>query len=154
MQVKALLCTEEAICEYDPETLLSSLGQRLLKMDWDKSEKCSVIRLIDIWNSLWKTWMPHHPVPTFLRFEIQNKFIFFHEIAKFQFKHFICFLCSIVNKMWVSLRSLFIYILHSTCMEWGLYLGIVWYAGLVFMCIGEHWKFSICLFNNISIKLL
>jgi len=33
IQVKALTCQEEAICEHDPETLPSSLDQSSFKMD-------------------------------------------------------------------------------------------------------------------------
>lgn len=33
IQVKVLSCIEEAICEYSPETLPSSLGQSAFKMD-------------------------------------------------------------------------------------------------------------------------
>lgn len=38
MQVKALSCSEEALCEHDPETLLSPLGQSLFKMYRGKVE--------------------------------------------------------------------------------------------------------------------
>ena len=48
MQVKAVSCKEEAICEHDPEMLLSSVGQSLSEM-----ENCSVVRLIKISNSIW-----------------------------------------------------------------------------------------------------
>lgn len=44
MQVKALSC-REAICEHDPETLLSSLGQRSFKMGSDQAENCSEVSL-------------------------------------------------------------------------------------------------------------
>ena len=37
-QIKALSCKEEAICEHDPETPSSSLGQSSFKMDWGKVE--------------------------------------------------------------------------------------------------------------------
>ena len=38
MQVKALWCEEEAICEHDPETLPSSLGQSLFEWTGAKWE--------------------------------------------------------------------------------------------------------------------
>lgn len=58
IQVKALSCKQEAKYEYDPEALLSSLGQSSFKMLWDKVENCSVVRQIEISHSFWKQ-APH-----------------------------------------------------------------------------------------------
>ena len=50
MQVKALTCKEEATCEHDPESLLSSLGQRSFKVDLGKVENSSEVREIQNLN--------------------------------------------------------------------------------------------------------
>lgn len=48
MQVKALSCKRETICERDPEMLLPSLGQSSFKMDWGQVKNCSGVRRPEI----------------------------------------------------------------------------------------------------------
>jgi len=56
MQFKALSLKGEALCERDPEILLSSLGS--FKMDWCKVASCCVVRLNTLRNYFRQTWMP------------------------------------------------------------------------------------------------
>lgn len=51
MQVEALSCKEEAVCEHDPETPPPPAGQNSFKTDWGKVENCSVFRWIKTLNS-------------------------------------------------------------------------------------------------------
>ena len=54
MQLKALTCKVETICERDPETLPSFLHQSLLKMDWSKVKTVLWSDKINSKNYFWK----------------------------------------------------------------------------------------------------
>ena len=49
MHVKALSFKEEAICEHELEAALSII----IQMDWDKVGNCSVVRQINILDTIW-----------------------------------------------------------------------------------------------------
>lgn len=48
MQVNALSCKKEAMCEHDPGPQPSSLGQSPYKMDCDTVENYFVVRLVSV----------------------------------------------------------------------------------------------------------
>lgn len=63
MQVKAL-SGREAICERDPETLLSSLGQSSFKMDSGQADNCSEVRYNIYLLPVLSSRAPYGPIQT------------------------------------------------------------------------------------------